>query len=374
MENLKASNVGVTELLGRLKEWDERKCDFNLRSNQIYMEGGMLQFTTRPEIIEPSRPMITQIASKLKIPQRYYDYMVEEGETELLDKNVTTWFKSLEADHKNMIRSYNPLENGGVSVGRALLSNKYKIIDHTAILTAVLVTIMKSGMNIKVENADITERKMHVRFMNPDAIVSGSKFLENYKNPETGENGSDGGIMAGFILNNSETGFGSYSILPRAIIGACTNGIIWYDEAKRKTHIGAALDEGDIDWSTSTKQKNMELIMSQMEDYIYHFSSVEYLKTKIDALEGKASQDLLYPIEATQNICGLLDLSEEQTSEVLNYFSKSGDTTYGGVGQALTYFAHKQDDADLRFDIERNFDYVLDNLGSVDKVAVSVEK
>jgi len=374
MENLKAKNVGVEELIGKLQQWDDRKNDFNLRSNQIYMEEGLLKLTTRPEIIEPTRPMITQIANKLKIPQRYYDRMIEEGQTELLDNNVTTWFQKLEADHANMIRSYNPLEDGGVSIGRALLSNKYKIIDHTQILFAVLKTIMQSGMNIQVADADITERKMHVRFLAPDAIISPKDFLSKYRNPKTGESGSDGGIMAGFILNNSETGFGSYSILPRAMVEVCSNGIIWYNEAKRKTHVGAALEEGDVDWSTSTKQKNMELIMSQMEDYVHHFASTEFLQAKIDEMEGKASQDLLYPVEATQNICGLLDLSEDQTSEVLNYFTKSGDTTYGGVGQALTYFAHEQDDADLQFDIERNFDYVLDNLSSVDKVLVPVEK
>lgn len=265
---------------------------------------------------------------------------------------------------------YRSNEEGGISVGRALLSDKYKVIDHHDILVSVVRAIQQTGIDIKVINADLTEQKMYVRFMAPGSTIRPESFLENYKNPKTGNDGG-GSLMAGFILTNSETGQGSYQIIPRAIVSACDNGIIWYDEKKRKTHLGTKLELGEVDWSTDTKVLNNDLIVSQFQDYIKHFSSKEFLQMKIDKIEEKAGKQLLHPVEATQNICGLLNMSDEEKSDVLNYFLLSGDISYGGVAQAVTFHAHQQDDGDRRFDLERNFDYILNNLESVDKIAVS---
>ena len=368
MENLTASKLTPAELVAKLQQWEARKMDLIVPANNLTvvtddMDRQLLQFSTRPELIEPSRSMHGQLALKIGVPFNFYQRLLNENPSGLFNNTVD---KLLMATEKNfLIRMFNPEENGGISIGRAFLSDKYKTINHVSILTTIMRAVMDSKIDIMVESCDVSEKRMVIRFYAPEVIEDATAFLEKYRNPETGA--KDNGIIAGFSVSNSETGHGSFCIAPRVIIGACSNGLIFMNHAVKKIHIGMKLDEGDITFSKETQQKTLDLIMSASADYVKDFTSNKFLKRLIDEVTEVAQQKLLFPVDATVNMCGELSLNVDQVDEVMKFFIESGENSRGGAINAATFFAHKQDDPDLRYEIESKAVPMLEKFAMLDK-------
>jgi hypothetical protein len=63
--------------------------------------------------------------------------------------------------------------------------------------------------------------------------------------PLTGARGAENPLVfAGFVLSNSETGHGSFSVTPRLIAQVCGNGYTITRDAMREVHLGGRLDAG----------------------------------------------------------------------------------------------------------------------------------
>jgi hypothetical protein len=233
-------------------------------------------------------------------------------------------------------------------------------------MLATLDAIRESGLNVLIESGDITDTKFYMRFICPEIELEAPELLKNYRVPNGTRGGN--GIISGFVISNSETGNGKFSISPRAVVLACSNGMIFKDDAFQKTHLGGKMEEySTIDWSENTKQKNYELVCSQVKDAIKYYASKEYLGAKITDLIQKGNKELSYPIEAMKNVTKHLSISEEKEQNILNYFVKSGDTNAFGITQALTYFAHQNCSPEDRYDLEMNSVLVLDKINMFDK-------
>lgn len=363
---IKNSNLELPELVEKLREFDALKNDLVMNSDNLTVSNGEINFSNISEDgvinlnIKPNPFMHRQIADKLGIPFKYYERMQNEYK-DLLDHNVASWFMKNKKNY--LFRTYQ--SPGGELYGRAMLSDSFKIIDHLDILMVTLQAINEEGLKgIKVDQADITETSMYVRFINEEAKVSGKQFLENYRNPETLE--VNDGIVSGFVLKNSETGQGALQVAPRAKILVCGNGMVQEKDAYRRTHLGAKLDEGRIDWSNQTKEANHSLIKSQIKDYVKHFSSKDYLQKVVDDINHKGNQDLTNPVEAVKNATKYCEIPESNQNDILNYFMRSGDSKASGVVQAITYYAHSQGDADTRYELEAKSMDVLDNIRQFD--------
>ncbi|MCP4373893.1 MAG: hypothetical protein GY797_38190, partial [Deltaproteobacteria bacterium] len=110
----------LIEVLERQKplKWDKKinssQLEMVLSENQVGLQvNGNNHFSI-------TKPCHSQIAERLEIPTKYYHKMVSES-PELLISNVNTWIKKTEKDF--FIR--------GLDVYvRALLSDRYKVMDH----------------------------------------------------------------------------------------------------------------------------------------------------------------------------------------------------------------------------------------------------
>ena len=308
----------------------------------------------------------THLCSKTDIPRKYYDRMLipEAHAVALFDRNVTHWIQ--QSDKNYFVRMFvNKEENKGAA--RAFLSDSFKVIDHYDILMTALEAIKNSGNNLIIDSCDLTESKMYVRFVSPETEIEARSLIEKYRVPGTGNNGGRLGIASGIIITNSEVGQGSFSVSPRAIVGACANGMIFQDDQFRKTHLGSRMEEFEsIRWSEEAKQKNLELINVQVRDAVRTFASKEYLGKKIAELEQLESPILNHPIDAIKNVCQHLIMSEDKTKSIMNYFMQGADQTRFGITQALTYFAHKDADADQQMDMEIQAVSVLNEMHNFD--------
>lgn len=233
-----------------------------------------------------------------------------------------------------------------------MLSDKFKVIDNLDVLMASLEGIKESGVNIQVDSADLTDQSMYVRFIAKDIQQESTALLKNYRLPDGGKS-TGHAICTGFILSNSETGNGTYTIAPRMMVLACQNGMIITKDAFKRTHLGGKMEEfSEIKWSEQTQERNLELIVSQTKDAVRTFCSQEYLGRVIEKLE-ESSSPLEYPVDAVRNVCKEFSYSEEKSKSILDYFIKSSDLSSFGITQAITYYAHDKAGADEQFEMEK---------------------
>jgi hypothetical protein len=310
----------------------------------------------------------TQIGQRLDIPKKYYDKMLGNTMAQhILDYNVTSWFR-LRNENNFLLRTFIDKEQK-TGIARAILSDRYNVLDNYDVMLATLDAIRESGINVQIESGDITDTKFYMRFVCPDIEMDAPDILKNYRVPDGSTGGN--GIISGFVISNSETGNGKFSISPRAVVLACRNGMIFKNDAFQKTHLGSKMEEyTTIDWSEETRQKNYELVCSQVKDAIKYYASEEYLGAKIHELIEKGNKELNHPIETIKNVSKHLSISEEKESSILNYFIKSGDTNAFGVTQALTYFAQHNASPEERYEIESESVMILDSIEEFDKVEV----
>lgn len=310
----------------------------------------------------------TQIGQRLDIPKKYYDKMLGNSmANHILDYNVTNWFR-LRNENNFLLRTFIDKEQK-TGIARAILSDRYNVLDNYDVMLATLDAIRESGINVQIESGDITDTKFYMRFVCPDIEMDAPDILKNYRVPDGSQGGN--GIISGFVISNSETGNGKFSISPRAVVLACRNGMIFKNDAFQKTHLGSKMEEyTTIDWSEETRQKNYELVCSQVKDAIKYYASEEYLGAKIHELIEKGNKELNHPIETIKNVSKHLSISEEKESSILNYFIKSGDTNAFGVTQALTYFAQHNASPEERYEIESESVMILDSIEEFDKVEV----
>jgi len=310
----------------------------------------------------------SQIGSRLDIPKKYYDKMLSNKQYHhILDYNVSSWFTE-KNENNFLLRTFIDREEK-TGIARAILSDRYNVLDNYDVMLATLDAIRESGINVQIESGDITDTKFYMRFVCPDIELEAPDILKNYRVPDGSKGGN--GIISGFVISNSETGNGKFSISPRAVVLACRNGMIFKNDAFQKTHLGAKMEEyTTIDWSEETRQKNYELVCSQVKDAIKYYASEEYLGAKIHELVEKGNKELNHPIETIKNVSKHLSISEEKESSILNYFIKSGDTNAFGVTQALTYYAQHNASPEERYEIETESVLILDSIEEFDKAEI----
>lgn len=390
---LNLKNLSLTEIVQALQEQNLQKYDFVIPSKYIRMNGGDLNIINPEKLDEVQKLLLetgiqsetvneegilslknldsihSQISQRLDIPKRYYDKMLLNSKNiSLLDANVNHWFGLSRKNY--LLRTFvNKEKNEGYA--RAILSDRYNVIDNYDVMLATLDAVRESGMNIQIESGDITDKNFFMRFIMPDVEIQAPELLRQYRTPNSGN--QNNGIITGFVISNSETGYGKFTISPRAVVLACKNGMIFKDDAFQKTHLGAKMDEfSSIDWSENTRQKNYELVISQVKDAIKTFTSKEYLGSKISEIIDLGKKELNHPLDTMKNVTKHLSISEERERSILNYFVKGGTTNAFGVCQALTYFAQHNASPEDRFELERSSVEILTNIDKFDREDVKV--
>ena len=296
---------------------------------------------------KPTELFESQIAEKLGIPMAYFKKMKDKVPA-LLQENVNQWL-SFNKSKKYLVRGFNNYETN-INTGRAFLSDGYNIIDDYDVLFAALDAIKQTGVKVEITKAEVSDTRLYLHVTCPDVELQAEEFLKGYlKENEAAGNG----IISGFIITNSEVGKGAFEIRPRAVICKCNNGLIVKDERFRRVHLGSKLDAGEIVWSDRTREKNRDLIVSQVSDAVKTYLSADYLGVMIEKIAQLKEIELKYPIDAVQNVCKTLGVGEEDKSEILKYFLEDGDHRASGILNAVTRQTQKMD-LDLAFEIEGN--------------------
>lgn len=312
--------------------------------------------TTADGLYTPTLVGDEGVAAKLDIPVRYLRRMRAEH-VELYDANVNGWLARSDKSYLlRMLRSDDPTRNiveGTAGVMRAFLSDSYRVIDNFDVLLAALSGLQQAGVAAPKIQADLTDRRMVVRVQSSDVAAMAPELLKDYRSPFSGQTGADNPtVWAGFVIANSETGGGAFTITPRLVVEICTNGMTMTRDAMREVHLGGRMDEGVVRWSETTARKNLELVTSQTADAVATFMDKAYVERKVTELERAAGAKVADPQQTIATVSKRLGFTQEQQTSILSHFIQGADVSAGGVLHAITATAQTLPDGDAAYDME----------------------
>jgi len=309
---------------------DALKVSIDVGTNIIKMEVPNLDGSSKKHNI--TKFAHEQISAKTGIPLSYYDRM-KTDRPELLATNINSWLPDKE---KRLIR----VLDGNV---RAMLSDRYRIIDNYDILMASLEElnkIKKTGMRIDIKECSLTEAHMYIKITSPD--ISGEVF--HYR-------GKTEPVEAGIIISNSEVGAGAFRVEPFINVLICQNGMIG-EHKLSKIHLGKERGIGVIDWSDATLEFQDMTLWSELKDLVTGTFNAEVFNQWLDKINGVASNEIAKPILAVDHIIKRYDLPKAIKDDLINQFMKESPTQWG-LSMAVTQIAQKQQDYEKQITMER---------------------
>lgn len=390
-----ARNTGLEDLVSLLKEQRVRKIDMVVPATYLFASGGSIEIDNVTPILDedgvtdpnglyvPTRVFDEGVSEKLGIPLTYVRRMRKER-TDLWDANVNGWLHGLL--HLEGFDEMAPMEDvtpgpdkrsflfrafrgdsPDEGIARALLSDKFGICDNLDVLLAVLDGVRAAGVDAVVDRASLTERRMSVDIVAPEIEVMARGLLQGYRNPfgedfdrwrrmadreGLGYGGEEPVLWAGLGISNSETGDGAFTIVPKAKIKVCANGLTITRDMVRQVHLGARLEQGIVNWSEETERANIDLITRKTVDTVRSFLTVDYLAGVVADLTEKGERPVKDHDEV-KVIAKRAKYTEDQADEILRYFTRGGQMTRAGVMNAATAAAQMAESADTAFDMEQ---------------------
>ena len=263
-----------------------------------------------------------QIASRLKIPSRYYFRLLEDHR-ELMLENVNQLFQREPA--LRMIRTLD-------GRARAFLSNQFRRVDNEQILESTL-PVIKNDFDTTILSTNVDEDRMRFK-----CLFNGDDHAVDLG---VTKNGKQDIVHSGFEMGNSEVGKGSFFIRGFFYRAYCINGCVFGTEetvAFKQVHVGSRLGVTDeMILSNETMRKEDELIISASRDVLTNLSSPEFARKMGERLmrlkEGKEVRD---PHASVEAVCKELRMSETESKNVLQSFIRDEDFSQWGMVNAIT--------------------------------------
>lgn len=328
------SAMQMSELVTRIRAESDPKIkrDFVADTRAMrWTEDGKLTLPINGEqqMFPVNRIAAQQIASKVGIPQKYFDRMQDEAPV-LLETNVNHWF--VKQPERRMLRTLN-------GNARAFLGERFRPLDNIDVATQVLPQMLNAGMEVR--SAEITDMRLYIQ-----AVTARI----------TGEVKKGDIVQAGVVISNSEVGCGSIRVEPLVYRLACLNGMIT-GHSLRRAHIGRNLTGDGNDsfelLSDNTKHLTDRAFWAQVNDIVGQTTSKESFDKLLLTMQDAAKTELKSPSDAVQIVESRYALNEGESAAVLDNLIRAGDPTKWGLINAITAVSKEADDYDRAIELER---------------------
>jgi hypothetical protein len=273
-----------------------------------------------------------QLAQHVGIPQKYYDRMKAEAPG-LLAENANHWLHT--KPQTRMVRTLD-------GKARAFLSNRYRTIDNYDVGQAVLPILLQQGSGLTIASAEITERRLYVKVVNP-AMTATLKLGQI--------------VQSGISISNSEVGLHAYRIDPFVFILACLNGAQIPAAGMRKYHVGRQSQDVDSAFeifADDTREADDRALMLKMRDMVKSaFDQVRFaettrmLNTTIDNKIERAADEVVTDVQE------MFAIPKSLHGNILNELIKAGDLSQWGLSNAVTALANTTADYEDATTLER---------------------
>lgn len=357
----------LEQLVQTLEEQDKIKKDYLAPTDDLhFVDGNLVMLHAGQQVtFAPSTVFHGQVSEKLGIPKGYYDRMKDKA-LHLLDDNVNHWLRS---EGKNMlVRTF--VREDGSNDARAFLSDRYNMIDNFDCLFQTLEAIKESGLSVDIKGAELSETRMYLHVTCPQIEVEATEMLKLYRKTI----GVGSGIISGFVLQNSEIGYGSFQIAARAVVLCCDNGMVLNKDIMRRVHLGGKLDELDFHKNSDVKNANRKLVKEQVKHAVKRFLSKDYLQNLVNTYTELGSKEIAAPINAVVEVIAKeYAFDQEVKKSLLDHFIRGGDTRRIGIVNSLTEVAQTFDDADKRNDTEAISEDILRGFDRIEAAAIKFD-
>jgi len=337
----------INEALQTLQQIEKESRDFIAPANQLAMmihSPDEKEYTPKLYISENEQMPLNQwahnqLASKLDIPQKYYDRMRTE-KPYLLQENVNTWLHEKDTG-RLLVRTV----SGKV---RAILSDRYKNVPNSGTTLAALATLNQikesQGVTFTVRECALSETTMYMK------ITADTQHLmkPEYVHPTNPALNGDP-MFPGIVIRNSEVGASRFRVDVFAWRLVCSNGAI-LTSGISKVHLGRKIGtEGEIDFSKRTEDLDTMTVMSGMNDIIKQVFEPQRMQELIERVRAGQNVEVTEPVKAVENICGQWKLSDHMKDEILAQFQ---ERTQFGVANAITCVAKDQENIEDQIKLE----------------------
>lgn len=273
-----------------------------------------------------------QMASRLAIPQKYYDRMKAESPY-LLINNVNHWFGA--KPEKRLVRTL-------AGNARAFLSDRYRPMDHFDLLEAVIPKIKGSGC--RIESCEVTERRIYIK-----AITE--RVTANIAKGDV--------VQAGIVVSNSEVGCGSVRIEPLLYRLVCLNGMIANDFAMRKYHVGRAGEEfgedgASVFYRNETRIADDKAFWMKVSDTVDATLDRDRFQKIADRFRATKENVITGDIPAVVELAATrFGMSDAERAKVLHNLIHDGELSQFGLANAVTRTSQEIEDYDRATEFER---------------------
>lgn len=278
-----------------------------------------------------------QIATRLKIPFKYYEYMLNDAPY-LLNDNVNHWFKN-----KPEVRMIRTLEGRT----RAFLSDMYQRRDNYDLLTMVLKE-METLPPLNICSCNVDDNKLYLK-------VTTDKLQGEIKQGDV--------VKGGIVISNSEVGLGSFRIDPFIERLICNNGLIVAEWGMRKYHVGKRIshEEGNIRvFSDETLQADDQAFWLKARDMLRAAFNDEQFQDILNHLTLTTRNELeVKPKEAVERMQKMYQLKDEEKDDLLAELLKSDDMTQYGIINATTVVSKEAESYERATELERLAGHIM---------------
>jgi hypothetical protein len=277
-----------------------------------------------------------QLATRLGIPAKYYDRMLEKA-PDLLRDNVNTW---LHDDPKKVL--VRTLDGNA----RAFLSDRYRPLDNFDLAQAILPTLLDSSMGFTIESCELTERRMYLKVLCPK--IQGEIKVGNV-------------VQAGIVISNSEIGFSSVKVEQLVYELICKNGMITANSLKRH-HVGksqyAGLDfeiaQAQEIFTDATRQADDRAFWMKVRDVVKAAFNEQMFQETLERHKASVTREITKdPVEVVEVTAKRFGFNDAERSGILTNLIKGADLTQYGLAQAVTRMAQDVESYDRSIEMER---------------------
>lgn len=356
-DNFRLRGAGLQEIHSTAIQARSRFKDL-VSDSVIYTDNGNLHVGVNEidpafHFSKPTRRAHNQLASRADIPQKHYDRLFN-GHTDLWAQEMIR-FQPKGAALYRFIDGDTP---GFEPTLRAVLSDRYSVIDNVDTLTALLTALHDAGLGPSecqvTGDFDAEDGRMCIRVTVPSISAVALDLVRNYNHG--GRRGVDYPLVfAGLEMTNHETGGGAWSIRDRVVLQVCTNGMTRDIADFRKVHLGGKLEQGIISWSDTTREKQLAFVASAATDAIRTLISPEHVRAVVEEATAAKENRVVNVEKAMSQVVKTCQLTDDEANKAMLLFIEGGDTSVLGLANAVTALAQEVPSGERQSELEASF-------------------
>lgn len=312
-----------------------------------------------------------QLGYKTGIPKKYYDRMLHAS-PDLLVQNLNHWLHTepeprllrmwtpvTEEDHERVART------GTIFSARAVLSNRYRPLDHADMLDQLFEEIDRMGIVVGVSEWHLDPRRLQVQFSGPEHDIN--EVVQRLRREQPDKVAAHWTnfheiIAASVLVTNSETGHASLRVEPTVRVLRCENRMIVTDKM-RVMHLGGRKDADESWMQDDTKVLDDAATFLKVRDKFAELFVDDTVEGRALAIAQAMDEEFSLPettplMEFVGNVGKGFRLNNTEVEvlrdEYVNERAASGQgQSVFTMAQAFTAAAKRMPDVERRNELER---------------------